>query len=157
MGAAPGYTGVQDVTKPYEFIGFGAMDVTKPYEFIGFGAMDVTKPYEFIGFGAMDVTKPYKFIAVGLPGFPGAAGDYVIFKGIPKSCYWPSVFLEAWGTKANKLQIFQKRVVCWPCRLRRQGQKHHSFLEMCGLFGPWYPRPPNNHMANKNISGSLRI
>jgi hypothetical protein len=32
------------------------MDVTKPCEFIGFGAMDVTKPYEFIGFGAMDVT-----------------------------------------------------------------------------------------------------
>ncbi len=29
------------------------MDVTKPYEFIGFGAMDVTKPYKFIGFGAM--------------------------------------------------------------------------------------------------------
>ncbi len=28
------------------------MDVTKPYEFIGFGAMGVTKPYEFIGFGA---------------------------------------------------------------------------------------------------------
>ena len=25
------------------------MDVTKPYQFIGFGAMDVTKPYEFIG------------------------------------------------------------------------------------------------------------
>ena len=23
------------------------MDVTKSYEFIGFGAMDVTKPYEF--------------------------------------------------------------------------------------------------------------
>jgi hypothetical protein len=38
--------GPTDVTKPYEFIGFGAMDVTKPYEFIGFGAMDVTKPYE---------------------------------------------------------------------------------------------------------------
>ncbi len=30
------------------------MDVTKPYEFIRFGAMDVTKPCEFIGFGAMD-------------------------------------------------------------------------------------------------------
>ena len=28
------------------------MDVTKPCEFIWFGAMDVTKPYEFIGFGA---------------------------------------------------------------------------------------------------------
>ncbi len=33
--------------------------VTKPYEFIGFGAMDVTKPFEFIGFGAVDVTKPF--------------------------------------------------------------------------------------------------
>ncbi len=33
-----------------------SMDVTKPCEFIRFGAMDVTKPYEFIGFGAMDVT-----------------------------------------------------------------------------------------------------
>jgi hypothetical protein len=42
---------VTEVTKPYEFIGFGAMEVTKPYEFIGFGAMEVTKPYEFIGFG----------------------------------------------------------------------------------------------------------
>ncbi len=31
------------------------MDVTKPYEFIGFGAMAATKPYEFMGFGAMDV------------------------------------------------------------------------------------------------------
>ncbi len=29
------------------------MDVTKPYEFIWFGAMDVTKPYEFIGFGCL--------------------------------------------------------------------------------------------------------
>ncbi len=38
------------------------MDVTKPYEFIRFGAMDVTKSYTFIRFRAMDVTKPYKFI-----------------------------------------------------------------------------------------------
>ncbi len=28
------------------------MDVTKPNEFMGFGAMDVTKPYEFTGFAA---------------------------------------------------------------------------------------------------------
>ena len=27
------------------------MDITKPYEFIWFGAMDATKPYELIGFG----------------------------------------------------------------------------------------------------------
>ncbi len=35
------------------------MEVTKPFEFVGFGAMDVAKPYTFIRFGAMDVTKPY--------------------------------------------------------------------------------------------------
>ncbi len=29
------------------------MDVTKPCEFIGFGAMDVTTPYEFMRFGAI--------------------------------------------------------------------------------------------------------
>ncbi len=57
------------VTKPYEFIGFGAMDVTKPYEFIWFGALDVAKPYEFIGFGALDVTKPYEFIGFRMPLF----------------------------------------------------------------------------------------
>ncbi len=46
------------------------MDVTKPYEFIKFGAMDVTKPYEFIGFGAMDVQKclPYKNLSVMVTG-----------------------------------------------------------------------------------------
>ncbi len=27
------------------------MDVTKPYEFVRFGAIDVTKPYKSIGFG----------------------------------------------------------------------------------------------------------
>jgi hypothetical protein len=27
--------------------------------------MDVTKPYEFIGFGAMGVTKAYEFIRLG--------------------------------------------------------------------------------------------
>ncbi len=54
-----------DVTKPYEFIRFGAMDVTKPYEFITFGAMDVTKPYELICFGPMEVTKPYEIIGFG--------------------------------------------------------------------------------------------
>jgi hypothetical protein len=48
-----------DVTKPYEFIKFGAMDVTKPYEFIGFGAMDVTKPYELVSSMAV--------IGTGLP------------------------------------------------------------------------------------------
>ncbi len=30
------------------------MDVTKPYNFIGFGAMHVTKPYNFTWFGDID-------------------------------------------------------------------------------------------------------
>ena len=60
-----------DVTKPYEFIGFGAMDVTKPCEFIGFGAMDVTKPYKFIGFGATTI-KEY-FPETGLRRFTGGS------------------------------------------------------------------------------------
>ncbi len=45
------------LSKPYEFIGFGAMDVTKSYEFIGFGAMEVTKPYEFMRFGFLKTLK----------------------------------------------------------------------------------------------------
>jgi hypothetical protein len=48
------------------------MGVTKPYEFIRFGAMEVTKPYKFIGFGAMEVTKPNgSGRAPGDLGFPG--------------------------------------------------------------------------------------
>ncbi len=44
------------------------MEVTKPYEFIRFGAMDATKPYEFIGFWAMEgpfppKKKPYMWAA----------------------------------------------------------------------------------------------
>ncbi len=54
------------VTKPYEFIGFGAMEVTKPYEFIGFGAMEVTKPYKFIRFG-VHITS-WSGFRIGLPG-----------------------------------------------------------------------------------------
>ncbi len=41
------------LTKPYEFIGFGAMEVTNTYEFIGFGAI-VAKPYKSIWFGDID-------------------------------------------------------------------------------------------------------
>ncbi len=41
-----------DVTKPYEFMGFGAIDVTKPFKSIRFGAIDVAKPHESIWFEA---------------------------------------------------------------------------------------------------------
>ncbi len=56
-----------DVTKPYNFEGFGAMDVTEPYERTGFGAMGATEPFEFIGFQAADVTESYEFIRFGAP------------------------------------------------------------------------------------------
>ncbi len=48
------------------------MDVTKPYEFIGFGAMDVIKPCEFTGFGAR----------LG-KHFSGRPGHIWIYPGIP--------------------------------------------------------------------------
>ncbi len=57
-----------NVTKPCEFLGFGAMEVTKPYEFIEFGAADVTEPHESIGFGATEVTEPHEFIGFGARG-----------------------------------------------------------------------------------------
>ena len=70
-----------DVTKPYEFIGFGAMDVTKPYEIYKVwghgchqtlyiyiciyiyrdrhrrvaGGRALAKPYKSMGFGALAV------------------------------------------------------------------------------------------------------
>ncbi len=50
------------------------MDVTKPYEFIGFGAMDATKPYKFIWFGAQTQGRGYSR-GLGTPGtrlLPGA-------------------------------------------------------------------------------------
>ncbi len=46
------------------------MDVTKPYEFIGYGDMDVTKPCEFIGFGDLDVTKHHGLAALDAKAGP---------------------------------------------------------------------------------------
>ena len=81
-----------EVTKPCEFIGFGAglpfdRYVGLPSELghpagsrspptaapqAGHRSVDtpgesprLTKPYKFIGFGAVDITKPYKFIGFG--------------------------------------------------------------------------------------------
>jgi hypothetical protein len=57
------------------------MDVTKPYEFIGFGAMDVTKPYEFIGFGARTGSKPITDHA-STPS-SGTNKEYLSFRRLP--------------------------------------------------------------------------
>ncbi len=59
-------------------------------------------------------------------------------------------FLEAWGTKANKPHFFRKRVVCWLCRLRRQGQQNsislHKVWFVClGTPGLQQNTWPTNH------------
>ncbi len=49
----------------------------------------------------------------------------------------PSGSLEAWGTKAEKRHIFQKRIIGSRCRRRRQGEKTIRFCNMF-VFGPWH-------------------
>ena len=68
------------------------MEVTKPYEFIGFGAVEVTKPYEFIGFGAVEVTKP-----LGGP----LAGTQPFEKFFSKLDFWGSKRLFPSGKPIN--------------------------------------------------------
>ncbi len=47
------------------------MDVTKPYEFIKFGAMDLTKPYGFIGLGSLSARVRRRGWAAGKGGILG--------------------------------------------------------------------------------------
>jgi hypothetical protein len=75
------------------------MDVTKPYEFTGFGAMDVTKPYGFIGFGAMDATSTADFRVHG----PRLCKVMVI--GRPTRA-GPAPFIILTATAAGILHLF---------------------------------------------------
>ena len=73
--------------------------------------------------------------------------------------YWPSGFLEAWGTKAKKPHFFRKLLVVWPCRRRRQGQKTSIFLENCvfvGLGTPGLQKNtwPINHYGSPHPPGA---
>ncbi len=80
------------------------MDVTKPYEFIGFGAMDVTKPYEFIGFGATVMTareapKPQRRASKALaPGLRPPA---------------PAARTRAWTSSAAARRRFKSPTPCY--------------------------------------------
>jgi hypothetical protein len=68
--------------------------------------------------------------------------------------YWPSGFLEAWGTKAKKPHFSRNILVYWPCR---QANKPVCSWKSV-VFWPGYPRPPKNHLANKPLrdpSGAL--
>ncbi len=49
-----------------------------------------------------------------------------------RSCFWPILCLEAWGTEAKQPHMFQKRLVVRPCRPRRQCQNNNISLKMCG-------------------------
>jgi hypothetical protein len=49
--------------------------------------------------------------------------------------FWPSGFLEAWGTKAKQPQIFRKRVVLLALPPRSARPKNHSILEDECFFG----------------------
>ncbi len=67
----------------------------------------------------------------------------------PEVVFWPSVFLEAWGTKAKKPHMFQK-CFCWPCRPRRQGQQTTIVLKMCGFLALG-PQASKNHLAKQPL------
>ncbi len=49
----------------------------------------------------------------------------------PEVVFWPSDFLEAWGTEANTPHIFRTCVVFGPCRRRGRGPQTILFLKMC--------------------------
>ncbi len=52
--------------------------------------------------------------------------------------YWPSGFLEAWGTKAKKPQFSRNILFVWPCRKAKKPVCSWKIV----VFWPWYPRPP---------------
>ncbi len=59
-------------------------------------------------------------------------------------------FFGGLGYQGQKNTLFRKIQVRWPCRRRRQGQQTCIFLNNV-FFGPWYPRPPKKHLANKPL------
>ncbi len=63
-------------------------------------------------------------------------------------------FLEAWGTKAERPQIFQKQMLFKPRRRRRQGQQTIPFLKMCGFLS-LVPQASKKPLGQKTTSGSL--
>ncbi len=70
------------------------MDVTKPYEFIGFGAMDVTAPYEFIWFlWGCSFKRPCEAMAE----HPSNEADGVWYDGYPGGGYRAQTPALFWG------------------------------------------------------------
>ncbi len=61
--------------------------------------------------------------------------------------YLPSGFFEAWGTKAKKPQLSRTILFFWPCRKANQPVFSWTMV----VFWLWYPRPPENNLANKPL------
>ncbi len=73
----------------------------------------------------------------------------------PEVFVWPSGFLEAWGTKAKQPHMFNKILVCVPCRRKRQGKTNIIFLKMCGCLA-LVPMTSNGKIRHENLrSGPL--
>jgi hypothetical protein len=74
----------------------------------------------------------------------------------PDIVFGPSGVLEAWGTKAKKPHSFRKRMICWPCRLRRQGKKHdfHQKVRFGHLSTPGLQK---KHLVKKHFGIPLSL
>ena len=74
-------------------------------------------------------------------------------KGIPKCFCGPHVLLEAWGAKAKQTHIFKKSLFFG---LAAEGGKANTklFSRTCVCFWHWCARPPNNHLAKREVSSS---
>ncbi len=71
-------------------------------------------------------------------------------KGIPK-CFWPTVFLEAWGTKAPKPHIFKKRLFLLALPHSAARPKNNWFPENVRFVALVPHRPPKDHLAKKPL------
>ncbi len=75
-----------------------------------------------------------------------------------KTCNRPSTkgsrscCLEARCAQAPKTHLLKQIIVVWPCRLRRQGQQKHDFLEDVRFFA-FVPQASPKTLGQTNTSG----
>ncbi len=104
-----------------------------------------------MGFIGFNMEQVFKFLGP-LPGCSG--GRKRSPQRDPEVVLWTSGFLEAWSTKAKKSHILWKRVVSWPCRLRRQGQQS-IISRKCVFFLVLVPQASTKPLGQQTTSGSL--
>ncbi len=86
--------------------------------------------------------------------YPRSSGtrvvDGIIHQRYPAVVFWPSLFWEAWGTKAKKPHIFQKQMFLLALPPKAAGPNNHCSGKLV-VFWPWCPRPPKSHLATKTL------